>query len=226
MTVVLFFWGSSPIGGHNKHSKSDDKVIISANYTQEGTKIIGEGDSDCPLEGSAQQERLQKLNVLKNRSRIPDANDFDFNISLQTLLNKVDDRERWNVEKAVKITGYVREVKPGSIETANCKAKDLSSRDTHIELVLNPMSSEKNEAVVVEITPRLRKIMAVKGEDWSTSMIRSKYLGRWVEIEGWLLFDFEHANMAENTHPDNPKNWRATAWEVHPITSIKTTDKH
>ena len=227
LSVALFFAGcTSKSGRNNKHSKTHDNVINSANHTKEGSKIAGEEIFDCPPEGNAQQEILQELNVLKNRSNIPDVKDFDMNVSLQTLLNKGDDTYRWNVKSAAKITGYVRDVKPGSIETANCKSKDLISRDTHIELVQNPMSAEKNESVIVEITPRLRKIMAAKGEDWSTSMIRSKYLGRWVEIEGWLLFDFEHTDMAENTHPGNPKNWRATAWEVHPITSIKTSDKH
>ena len=133
---------------------------------------------------------------------------------------------RWNVGKAVKIKGYVRDVKPGGIETVNCKATEIKLRDTHIELVLNPMSAEKNEAMIVEVTPRLRKIMAERGEDWSTGMLRSKYLGRWVEIEGWLLFDFEHTNMAENTHPGNAKNWRETAWEVHPVTGIRIAEGH
>ena len=40
-------------------------------------------------------------------------------------------------------------------------------------------------------------------------MLRSKYLGRWVEVEGWMMYDLEHANMAENTKPGNLKNWRA-----------------
>jgi len=55
---------------------------------------------------------------------------------------------------------------------------------------------------------------------------RSKYLGRWVRVQGWMLFDFEHSNMAENTRPGNPKNWRGTAWEIHPVTSIEIAEKH
>jgi hypothetical protein len=88
------------------------------------------------------------------------------------------------------------------------------------------MSYEKNQRVIVEITPRMRRIMAAKGVNWSTSSIRNNYVGRWVEVQGWMLFDIEHLNMAENTNPGNTKNWRATAWEIHPVTSITSVATH
>jgi hypothetical protein len=47
---------------------------------------------------------------------------------------------------------------------------------------------------------------------------------KWVEITGWLLFDFEHVPEAENTNPGGAKNWRATCWEIHPVTSIRVLD--
>ena len=64
-----------------------------------------------------------------------------------------------------------------------------------------------------------------KGEDWSTKKLRDKLLGRWVSFEGWLLFDEEHWNQAENTNPGRERNWRATAWEIHPVTSLKVSVK-
>jgi hypothetical protein len=36
-----------------------------------------------------------------------------------------------------------------------------------------------------------------------------------------LFFDGEHEHQAENTEPDGDRNWRATAWEIHPITSLE-----
>jgi hypothetical protein len=45
-------------------------------------------------------------------------------------------------------------------------------------------------------------------------------VGHWVQFEGWLYFDLGHATEAENTAPGNPENWRATAWELHPVTKI------
>lgn len=184
------------------------------------------GEFDCPLEGSAQTDHLKELNKLKNRTSLPAENDFNPKISLSAILEKGNDTERWSANSAAKVIGYVKDVKPGGVETVNCKTKDKRYRDTHIELVLDPMNEDKNKVFIIEITPRLRKIMAEKGEDWSTSMIRSKFLGRWVEVEGWMFYDTEHANMAENTRPGNPKNWRATAWEIHPVTKLKVVVKH
>jgi hypothetical protein len=45
-----------------------------------------------------------------------------------------------------------------------------------------------------------------------------KLLGRWIKIGGWMHFDVEHQNESENTAPGRERNWRATAWEIHPIT--------
>ena len=41
------------------------------------------------------------------------------------------------------------------------------------------------------------------------------------QIRGWLFLDQIHADEAENTTPGRKKNWRATAWELHPVTSIE-----
>ena len=37
------------------------------------------------------------------------------------------------------------------------------------------------------------------------------------------MLDGEHADEAENTRPGRARNWRATAWEVHPVTGIEVT---
>jgi hypothetical protein len=190
------------------------------------TSITDADVNNCPVQGNANSINLRDLNILKNRSVIPKIQDFNSNVTLTALLEKGNDITRWSNTSAAKITGYVRDVKVGGIETTNCDAKDKAFRDTHIELVLDPMTAQKNECIIVEITPRLRKMMASQGQDWSTQMIRSKYLGRWVEVEGWMLYDYEHANMAENTHPGNIKNWRGSAWEIHPITEIKIAENH
>jgi hypothetical protein len=144
---------------------------------------------------------------------------------LQKLLEPGDDTKRWSLLKAAKITGYVYDVKPGGVETCNCKTKEIDKRDTHIEVVIDPMQNGKTKRLVVEITPHLRNIMKKKNEDWSTKNLRDKLLGRWVEFEGWLFFDEEHANQSENTNPGRERNWRATAWEIHPVTNFKIVSK-
>jgi hypothetical protein len=39
-----------------------------------------------------------------------------------------------------------------------------------------------------------------------------------VLFQGWMLYDHIHANESQSTAPNNPNNWRATPWEVHPVT--------
>lgn len=182
-------------------------------------------DTDCPPEGNAQTETVRQLNRLKNRSIFPLDKDFDTTISLEKILALGNDVDRWSSDKAVVITGYVADVKIGGVETCNCRAKDPEHRDTHIELVLNPMNFIDNQKMIVEVTPRIRKLMNDKGEDWSTRTLRDKILGRWIKVKGWMLFDFEHQSQAENTNPRNPKNWRATCWEIHPITFIEVVNR-
>ncbi len=180
---------------------------------------------DCPPEGNAKSARISELNKLKNRNIFPAQNDFDTIITLKKLLQTGNDHERWNTLKAAKITGYVYEVKPGGVETCNCKEKEIDGRDTHIEILLDPINDTKIQRVIVEVTPRIRQLMKVKGENWSTRSLRDKLLGRWVTFEGWLLFDAEHESQAENTNPGRERNWRATAWEIHPVTNFKITTK-
>jgi len=54
-------------------------------------------------------------------------------------------------------------------------------------------------------------------------MLERQLLGRLVRFEGWLLFDSSHAMESENIAPGTPLNWRATAWEIHPVTKIEVT---
>ena len=59
----------------------------------------------------------------------------------------------------------------------------------------------------------------------STRALRDRLLGRWIKVRGWMLFDVEHQNASENTAPGHERNWRATAWEIHPITSIEVVQR-
>ena len=181
---------------------------------------------NCPLEGDAKRENIRELNDLKNRYTFPDSNDFDHSVTLRTMLAPGEDRNRFSDRKAVDITGYVYDVKVGGDESCNCHERDPQYRDTHIEIVLPGNSTEEKNCVIVEITPRMRQIMAQKGVDWSTDNLRRTIKDHTVRVKGWLLFDEEHLTQAENTDPDNPKDWRATCWEVHPVTSIEVVENN
>jgi hypothetical protein len=208
-------------------SITDEQPITRKEFiANESTDSLTTDSCGCPPEGNAKLEHVRELNKFKNRAFFPDSSDFNFSITLSKLLQPGDDTKRWSNNQAARIKGYVWDVKPGGMETVNCKAKDKAMRDTHIELVMNPMKTDKKDIMVVEITPRIRHIMHQRGEDWSTKAIRTRFLGRWVEVEGWMMLDVEHTAQAENTNPGRPRNWRGTAWELHPITSIKESTRY
>jgi hypothetical protein len=179
----------------------------------------------CRMEGDAKSVSVQDLNLLKNRYHAPAPEDFNRSITLLAMLAPGFDENRWKDTKAAEIIGYVHDVKVGGVESCNCHAKDPLYRDTHIELVLDPMNAGASKRLIVEVTPRWRRIMQEKGVDWTTRGLRKALLGRWVKVQGWLFFDSEHKNASENTNPGRERNWRATAWEIHPVTSIEVVQR-
>jgi hypothetical protein len=148
---------------------------------------------------------------------MPQSADFDPQISLNELLAPGDDTSRWSTQSAARIEAYVIDVAYARPEAANCFLP--CRRDIHI-LVANGQGAPPSEQMVLEVTPNLREWAARQGWDWSEQTLRAQLLGHWCEFEGWLYFDVGHADQSENTAPHNPTNWRATAWEIHPITKV------
>jgi hypothetical protein len=173
---------------------------------------------NCPNAGFALTDNARQLHQLKNRTQIPKLIDFDSRVSLAALLNSGNDTSRWSTERAARISGYVVAVAYARPEATNCFVP--FRRDIHINLA-NRKDAPKNEQVVVEVTPALRDWAKQQGVDWSESSLETQLMGHQVEFEGWLYFDLGHAEEAENTAPRNPANWRATAWEIHPVTAIR-----
>lgn len=175
----------------------------------------------CGMTGNAKVAKVKALNRDKNRYNLPSDDNIDASITLQAILETGDDENRFTNTDAAELTGYVYDVKVGGIETCNCKATESEFRDTHIELLANPNKTAGWRRVIVEVTPRIRKMMADKGVDWSTSKLKETIKNKWVKVRGWLLFDTEHWYNAQNTNPSGDNIWRATCWEIHPITNIE-----
>jgi len=172
----------------------------------------------CPLIGDAKQALAKELNPYKNRENAPPAEKINPAATLAAVLAPGNDLARWSRDDGATFEGTVVGVKIGGIESVNCHAKDAAHRDTHIELALDSAAPE-TERVIVEVTPRWREKMAVIA-DWSTAALKKRLLGHRVRITGWLFDDLEHNAEAENTNRGGAKNWRATIWEIHPITGI------
>lgn len=177
----------------------------------------------CDMDGTAKQADVAELNRHKNRYAAPGRTDFQTTVTLNALL-KSGDPNAFSQEKATVVRGYVYNVMVGGVETCNCKTKDPQYRDTHIELTPDSVHTAARYRVIVEVTPRQRLMMANRGVDWSTQTLRKNLRGKWVEVAGWLTYDSEHETAAFANDPDDvvgEKNWRATCWEVHPVTYLK-----
>ncbi len=172
----------------------------------------------CPAGGLALTPGRRELARLKNRLARPRPEEFDEGVSLEALLRPGADGARWSESRAGRAEGYVVEVFEAGAEAANCFS--LSRRDVHIH-VAPRADSPRSEWVVVEVTPRVAREAVERGGDWRAETLRRELVGRRCRFEGWLLFDREHADESENTAPGARGNWRATAWELHPVTSIE-----
>src|SRR5205823_13818512 len=118
-------------------------------------------------------------------------------------------------------------VKPGGVETCNCRSKDPAFRDTHIELTPDVNLTDPQFRVIIEVTPRIREIMSKNNLDWSTGALKSTIKGKKVEVSGWLFYDSEHEDASFANDPEDHigrLNWRGTCWEIHPVTNIKILD--
>lgn len=179
----------------------------------------------CPMKGDAKRAREQDFNLKKNRYDFPDKSDFDKTVTLEDLLKPGYDVNRFTEGKAIDIEGYVYDVKEGSSETCNCHATDPQYTDTHIEIVVDNKHTGKSQRLIVEVTPRIRKLIKDnKNLDWSTESLYG-LIHKKVKVQGWLFFDGEHMSNARNTKTKKSKNiWRATCWEVHPVTFIGITN--
>lgn len=174
--------------------------------------------SYCPTAGAALSPAGREFMRLKNRDAEPAPSDFDERVTLGALSRPGEDRGRWSETRAGRVEAYVVEVVEGGVEAANCYS--YRERDTHIH-VAPRADAPRAEWVVLEVTPRVRERARARGLDWSAAALRRELTGRRCRFEGWLLFDREHAGESENTAPGARGNWRATAWELHPVTAIE-----
>lgn len=146
-----------------------------------------------------------------------------------------------NNRRAVSFVGYVQDVFAAGCrrysatsggESCNCNTTVRAQCDAHINVVVDPFNNAGNGrgVVVVEVTERSRRLAAQGllttniGNDWSTSTLRARLLGRWVRFSGWLFFDADHFDQAWVIDENNTigrSNFRETAWEIHPVMGIE-----
>ena len=187
---------------------------------------------DCPEETGDAKTKLA-IDLARQKNREDEPSTFQ-KIPFADLLNEGDDTDRWSDVEGAVLEGYVIDVKPGGVETCNCRTTDALFKDTHIELILSKSDpgakkDGKHRRVIVEVTPRFRLMKAQDGVDWTTDALRQTIKGRYVRVKGWMFDDKEHECAAQNTRKEvkpacygrDRTVWRATTWEIHPLTSIE-----
>jgi hypothetical protein len=175
-------------------------------------------DRYCPPSGLALSASRRNLHRLKNRTSLPQASDFDPQTTLSNILQPGRDETRWSQTKAARVEGYVVSIGRAGVERANCYSP--CRRDIHINLALRP-DAPPSEQMVMEVTPYFERLQAAQGLDWSEEKLKETLLGRWCRFEGWMFFDASHDEESTNTHREGSNIWRATGWEIHPITRIE-----
>ncbi len=187
-------------------------LLVSAGYAQ--------NFHGCPPEGEGGDPALNRL---KNRTEVPGTFELMRFQELHDL--EVPDgvskkhRDQWPAptlaavepqeQRTVQVVGYLLRVKLEGQESPNCGSDDPQLRDFHMWLANSP-DDDRADAVVVEVTPRLR----AKHKSWSrTNLNRLVTQQTRVRISGWLMLDPEH--------PDQVSRTRATLWEIHPILKIE-----
>jgi hypothetical protein len=175
-------------------------------------------DRYCPASGLPLTSARRAEHRLKNRSSFPSSENFDARVTLPALLAPGDDENRWSETRAARIEGYVVSVGRAGIEMANCWSP--CRRDIHINVAFRS-DAPRTEQVVVEVTPSFERLAKTQGLDWSAETLERRLKGHWCRFEGWLFYDRHHAKEATNTYKAGSDVWRATAWEIHPVTKIE-----
>lgn len=192
-------------------------VLVGSLYAQKPASFKG-----CAPEGSGKPTKAnptgtlsqskQDLNLLKNRDVDPTT--IDSSVTLAAIMTPANDSKFKNDEGA-SITGYVAHVKPGEPqETCNCARTDIA--DIHIDVVLNKKdAATSSKYMIVEITPRYQDKLG------NLDKVKAAIEGHWVKFTGWMMNDIVHRMNAKNTNPTGKAIWRATSWEIHPVTAFE-----
>ena len=188
-----------------------------------GSALAQTGDArECPPQGDATKAKVKRLNEAKARLDEVSDDDVDDTVTMEGLCEPGDDRLRWQDGQGVEITAYVLEVRDGGAESSNCHSAKSSEHDTILELAPTQDAVDRAHRVYAVVSPQWRQAVTADRVDWSTGALRAHYLQRWVVLRGWMLFNFEAAGTSLHTVGlSGPELQRATAWEIHPVTSIE-----
>ena len=190
----------------------------------------------CPACGTAKDAKHITLNVQKNRGTKATNPQT---LTVEAIRDPANNNNgKFSPSKKVSVTGFVASVDPGGMpETCNCTSNKPGGRtdlrDVHINIVADPSeAADQTKYVIVEFTPRWEKTFGFDDSNYEAmrKLIESQIKGKRVKFSGWMLYDFIHQDASQSTRPNQPVcanfgdkncNWRATPWELHPVTAYE-----
>jgi len=194
-------------------------LVLLCGFLLLGTTALAQDFHGCPVEGKGGDPALNRL---KNRTEIAasfESIDFEelANLEVPAGVSKKP-RTQWSratlatlegpEKRAVQVVGYLLGVKLEGREATNCGSDAPEERDFHVWLANSP-DDDRLDAVVVEVTPRVR----ARHPSWSlTNLKRFVRQRSRVRISGWLMLD--------EGHPEQVGKTRVTLWQIHPILRI------
>lgn len=190
---------------------------------------------ECLPMGTTHDVNRQKMYAKKARYRTPRT--FT-TLQLADVVNAPNDMpEEWYEGMPVELTAYAVKIflNPRG-EGCNCSKSSVNYNtstdawaDTRIYLTLKcDEFSDTSSYLLGEVSPRIKQLQALKGNNFSTSSLEENFEGQWVKVRGYLFYDCEHEDESTNngarrkTHKTNTN--RLTGWEIHPIISIEPAD--
>jgi hypothetical protein len=207
-------------------------LIVGVSFAVQAQTPCSQGTKfrNCKACGSATSAKGQKLNVLKNRD---EAATNPQEVTVTEIRNPANNTGHFHPAQPVQVTGYVASLDKGGFkEACNCGRADL--RDIHINIVAKASErNNKTKFVVVEITPRWQEKLNLDDSDYHAMLqqVKNQILHKFVTFEGFMMSDSFHVTESKNTaaagtptckddgHDPTPCVWRATTWEVHPVTA-------
>ena len=191
-------------------------LLATLNVTGQAPCLMGTSYRECPACGTAKSVKAQRDNVLKNR----DESATNVRVLTVDYIRNPLNNDSFYPNMAVEVSGYVAKVTGGSVgESSNCGRKDL--RGIHIYIVGRwTEETNQNKYVVVEISPRWQKKLGLDDSNFQNMLktLKEQMQKKWVRFRGWMFYDSVHIDQSESTNPGNTWNWRATPWEIHPVT--------
>lgn len=228
---------------YDEYIASIDNAIAKAPNTPEGQRIIDSlqrkrqlitdqsqlssiaSTSDSSLHGDARPGSLSYvLNAFKNRNTFPSSSDFNKSITLQDLVASDATEGKFSDSMAVEIQGFVGKVILGGRESANLHSTDPDKRTVRLYLSSSASDVDPKHQLIATITPFMIAAAAKRGENYTVEALRQQLLGKKVQIQGWLFYNVMHREEAYAENPDGQRIYRASCWEVTPVTSVKVVE--